>query len=112
MANLRPFMFVQPLMMSCMFSSLNHAVDTVAATAVRTGPPFLLSAWAKYEKAEDDRQVIMTRVWLRPRAYNSLYWFVATECTREERARHLLENPTYPDHAALGPLFRDPLRNL
>lgn len=111
-ANLKPFMFVQLPIMSCMFSSLNHAVDTVAATAVRAGPPFLLSSWAKYEKNQEDRQVILTRVWLRPRAHGSLYWFVATECTREARVHHLLENPTYPDRATLGPLFRDPLRNL
>lgn len=110
-ANLRPFLFVQPPMMSCIFSSLHHAVDTVAATATRTGNPFLLSAWAKYEKEEADRQIIMTRVWIRPRAYNSLYWFIATECTRAERVAHLLNNPTYPNHMALGPLSRDPRRN-
>lgn len=110
-SNLRPFFFVQPPMMTCLHNSLQNAVDTVSATAIRISRPFMLSAWANYEANEKDRQVILTRVWLRPRAYDSLYWFVATECTHEERVRHLLENPTYPDHATLGPLFRDPRRN-
>jgi hypothetical protein len=110
-SNLRPFLFVQPPMMTCLQRSLNHAVDTVAATAIRTNTPFLMSAWAKYEANEKDRQMILTRIWIRPRSYDSLYWFVATECTYEERVRHLLENPTYPHHASLGPLSRDPRRN-
>ena len=109
-ANLRPFILRQPIN-GCMNMSFYHAVNTVAASAIQMRNPFMLSSWAKYEPNPEDRQMILTRVWLRPREYDSLYWFITTECTTEARADYIEQIPTYPDHTTLGPLDRDPRRN-
>ena len=110
-ANLRPFILIQPLHMSCLNSSLQYAVDTVSATARKPHIPYLMSTWAKHEVRPDDCQLICTRIWLRPRPYQSLYWFIATECTSQTRADYLQEISSYPQHASLGPMCRDPRRN-
>lgn len=110
-SNLRPFILRQPPSYGCMDSSFHHAINTVAASAVKINKPFLLNSWAKYEPKQADRQMFLTRIWLRPRDYESLYWFITTECTTHERANRIEDFPTYPHHASLGPLNRDPRRN-
>jgi hypothetical protein len=92
-----PIIFTQPIIQSCVETSLQHAVDTVATSAIQMRSPFVLSAWAKYALNHKDRQVILTRIMLRPRDYDSMYWLVATECTTKEHAAAIAKLDTTAD---------------